>query len=91
MEYDKKFPNGFTSWLETHFEVVSYITLEYERDENNTSKVTAITEEKGMGGLYELSEKLTDEFEIIHKDREWKGDFFEEFEYFINRKLNEKK
>jgi hypothetical protein len=43
--------------------------------------------EKGHGGLYELAEDLTDEFETINKNREWDGEFFEEIETFLNEKL----
>lgn len=82
-----KFPNGFTSWYETHHEVVSFLTLEYERD-SVTSKVAEFLERNGTGGMYELAEELTNKFESLHEGREWDGEFFEELEYFLTKELN---
>ena len=83
----KEFPNGFDSWYETHHEVVSFLTLEYERD-SVTSKVAEFLERNGTGGMYELARELTDEFETLNKDREWDGEFFEEIESFLMKKIN---
>ena len=83
----KEFPNGFVSWYETHHEVVSFLTLEYERD-SVTSKVAEFLERNGTGGMYELARELTDEFETLNKDREWDGEFFEEIESFLMQKIN---
>ena len=84
---NKEFPNGFDSWYETHHEVVSFLTLEYERD-SVTSKVAEFNGRYGTGGMYELARKLTDEFETLNKDREWDGEFFEEIESFLMQKIN---
>ena len=83
----KEFPNGFVSWCETHHEVVSFLTLEYERG-SSTSKVAEFYEKNGMRGMYDLAEELTDEFELLNKDREWDGEFFEEIESFLMKKIN---
>lgn len=82
----KTFPNGFESWVETHYEVVAAITTElsYDCHDNLISKTIR---EKGHGGLYELASDLTDEFEIKNKDREWDGDFFVELETFLDERL----
>lgn len=83
----KTFPNGFESWQETHFEIVSYI---YELRNNPPIESNIIEEiqlNKGIGGFYELAEDLTDEFELINKDREWDGEFFDEIEDFLEKKL----
>ena len=84
---NKEFPNGFESWLETYFEVVSFITLQYER-ESVTSKVAELYERNGSGGMYELAKELTDEFELLNKGRVWDGEFFEELESFLMQKLS---
>lgn len=83
----KEFPNGFDSWYETHHEVVSFLTLEYERD-SVTSRVAEFYERNGTGGMYELARELTDEFETLNKGREWDGEFFEEIEFFLTQKIN---
>ena len=43
--------------------------------------------EQGHGGLYELAEELTDEFELLNKGRVWDGEFFDEIEEFLSEKL----
>lgn len=81
----KNYSNGFESWQETHFEVVSAIT----RSENAAnSEVSKIASTEGTGGLYELANTLTDEFEKKHQGRLWDGDFFDEIESFLSERLN---
>ena len=82
----KNFPNGFTSWQETHFEIVSAINTEYSKDEPS-GLVAERHSEQGHGGLYELAEELTDEFELLNKGRVWDGEFFDEIEEFLSEKL----
>ncbi len=79
-----KFVNGFDSWQETHFEVVSAIKL---NEDLENSKVAEVATMEGTGGLYEFAKRLTDEFEQLHKGREWSGEFFEEIEKFLENKL----
>jgi hypothetical protein len=84
----KHFPNGFSSWQETHFEIVQAITLEHIQDKR-TGLVAYRHEAQGIGGLYELAEELTDEFEAIHEGETWEDmGFFETLENFIDEKLN---
>ena len=85
---NKEFPNGFESWHETHFEVVNFISLNYERD-SVTSKVAELYERYGTGYMYELAKELTDEFELLNKGRQWNGEFFEEIESFLIQKLKQ--
>ncbi len=83
----KTFPNGFESWQETHYEVVSEIISYDEHGDFHHELVRAVMEDKGRGGLYELANDLTDEFETLHQGREWDGEFFEEIENFLDEKL----
>ena len=83
---NKEFPNGFESWHETHFEVVSFITLQYER-EPTCSKVAELFDRYGTVYVMELAAQLTEEFELLNKGREWDGEFFEEIESFLMQKL----
>lgn len=79
-----EFPNGFTSWHETHFEVVEHISACLRADKGNTiaEKTQA---EGGHGALYELAEKLTNEFENKYKGTAWGQDieFFDTIEAFL--------
>lgn len=85
MKTEKEFPNGFTSWTETHHEVVRAIAL---ADNGCTSVVvSSVAGMKGTGGLYELAEELTDKFEELHKDTEWDGEFFDVVEEFLIKEL----
>ena len=82
----KYFPNGFTSWAETHHEIV--YEVEQMRDSDNMHDlIVDIQQSKGTGGFYELCIDWTDEFERLNKGREWDGEFFQEIEEFINNKI----
>lgn len=80
----KKFPNGFASWQETHFEIVKAIALNGEDYHNKVNDIEAI---RGTGGLYEFAEELTNKFELLNKGRVWDGEFFEEIEEFISNEF----
>jgi hypothetical protein len=58
---EKVFPNGFTSWNYTHYDIVSEITRINRLDEP-FGLVEQRHSEQGSGSLYELAEELTDEF-----------------------------
>lgn len=84
---DNNWPNGFTSWIETYYEVVSRIN--YIQATNSVSSVIEeIQEHHGRGGLYGLAERLTDEFEEIHRGRQWDGEYIDTIEEFLNRQLS---
>lgn len=78
----KTFPNGFTSWIETFYEVVSKLN-KLEQESNDTFN-DLIDSKGGIGGMYEFAEDLTDEFENLGCTT----DFFDEIESFMNNKLN---
>jgi hypothetical protein len=87
MKTEKNFPNGFSSWQETHFEIVQAITLEHAQDKR-TGLVAYRHEAQGIGGLYELAEEMTDLFEAIHEGEEWsEAGYLETLEAFIDEKL----
>lgn len=78
----------FESYLETHFEIVSYITQKLDQPHPAENIIDAIYETQGTGGLYMLAKKWTEEFETIHKNTEWDGDFFDTLEEFLKTKMN---
>lgn len=48
--------------------------------------------EQGTGGIYELAEELTDEFENMFKDEPWEDkDYLEEIDFFLEIKEMETK
>lgn len=75
-------------YLETHFEIVQAITIEWLKDEPQ-GKVKERHEECGHGGLYELAKELTDKFEKLHENTEWDFTigYFETLEEFIENEL----
>lgn len=75
-----RFPNGFTSWMDTHFEVVSYLTTICEKEGSIAYTTQAMS---GTGALYDLAETITAGFEEAHKGREWDGDYLEELENYL--------
>jgi hypothetical protein len=84
----KNFPNGFTSWAETHFEIARFINT--YGDEGGIIGFTEIM--GGMGALYELAVEWTDEFENQSESRnDEDGQFFDELQDFLSRKNNPSK
>ena len=86
----KHFPNGFDSWMETHYEVVQAITLKLsDEDMEEDSALYERLEEEGTGGMYMLSEELTDAFEEEYEGAEWgeKLDYYDTLENFLDQKL----
>lgn len=82
---NKVFPNGFQSWKETYFEVVSHIV---EANNKGDNVVTDVAASQGTTGLYDLAEKTTDLFEEAHFGSTWdEKDFFEEVENFCNKQF----
>jgi len=85
VKMEKEFINGFGSWQETHFEVVDYITS-IRNEDFIRGLVVETVESQGTGGLWELAEQWTDEFEKLNKNREWDGEFYDEIEEFCREK-----
>ena len=89
--FNRIFPNGFDSWQETHFEVVMGIADTLVPDLANAIEENSVAykrqEEQGTGGLYELAEELTNEFETINQGKEWDGEFRDELDKFLDLKL----
>jgi hypothetical protein len=85
---ENKFPNGFQSWQETHFEIVQAITIEWMKTEPQ-GKVKEMHDAQGHCGLYELAEMLTNTFERHHAKTYWgvELDWFDEINSFIKLHL----
>ncbi len=90
MSNEKHFPNGFTTWIETYFEIASAIAAERAHDMGPWSPLLIkVNESQGTGGFYELAEDLTDKFEKLHEGRAWDGDFFDTIEEFIEEEFKD--
>lgn len=85
-QFNKKFPNGLTNWIETHHEVVAFIASQLMSRTGEDCEIMKVEYTQGTGGIYDLAEEWTDEFEATHLDREWDGEFFDEIEKFCNSK-----
>lgn len=64
----QQFPNDFTSWKETYFEVVKHIS-HTEHHSGSAANIRSV--EQGFGGLYELAEELADNFEKQYEGVNW--------------------
>lgn len=86
----KHFPNGFKSWICTHYEMVQAITLKLcDEDMEEDSALYERLEEEGTEGMYDKAEELTDEFEKEYKGAIWGADFdyYETIENFLSTRL----
>jgi len=89
---NKVFPNGFSSWLETYHEIVSFITIERLSDKPR-GNIKEVSETQGIGGIYELAEDWTDKFEKEFEGYSWadEGDgYFETLENWLEAINNSK-
>lgn len=80
-----------SEYLETYYEIVAFITeCEHFHFPSNTAKKLlelkhSVEITKGIGGLYELAEDLTDKFMKQYENYTFDGDYFEKLEeYFDN-------
>jgi len=66
-------PNGIESWVETHHDVVRFISkVEEDWDGGETDcPIIKRHEERGFGGMYELGIEWTNEFEEMHAGVIW--------------------
>lgn len=74
-------------FLETHFEVCNALTLyvaKLERDGKTLECIKSV----GCTSLYDLSICWAVEFDKLHNGREWDGEFFDEIDRFMQRKLS---
>ena len=63
-------PNGFTSWIETYYEIVSAIQSQLD-NKDEVGRAWEVENTEGLGGRYELAKELTDKFENQYKGIGW--------------------
>lgn len=78
-----QFPNGFVSWYESHYFVCLHIG---ETADKKSTLANHRSSTQGIGGLWELSQELTDEFEALNQGREWDGEWMEELDAWLEGK-----
>lgn len=87
--HSKKFPNGISSYLETHY-LISIALDKLIKNEEGFAWERYLAQ--GSGGLYELAEELTDEFERTNKNEDWiDKEYLDEIDSFIESKNVESK
>lgn len=78
-------------YLETHYEVVSFIERAMLKADDSTDNV--VTRKHEMGGhasLYELAKDWTDEFQKLHNDTDWsETEWLDTIDTFLNNKLSQ--
>lgn len=76
-------------YLETYFEVVVFIKTALENyDDNDLDLVCGVAHHKGRGGVYELAEEWTTEFQNKYNEIVWGEDleFYDTLEEFLHNK-----
>lgn len=76
VELIKKMPNGFDDWQETHFEMTTHV---WSTAEHKGHMAYVAQQKKGTGGLWELAENITTQFEQRYKGHTWGVDSEEEW------------
>lgn len=83
---ESRFPNGFESWQETHFEIVAQLVT-MRKGGDVPEFLHQVQKDLGRCGFYSYAKLWADEFEKLHAGREWDGEFFDELDYFVERKV----
>jgi hypothetical protein len=78
--------DDFMEYMETHHEVVAFITERLLNDDIDTGVIFETAQESGTGGIYELAIEWTNEFMAANDGRLWDGEFFDEIEEFCMKK-----
>ena len=78
------YKDELSDYLETYHEITRCIWEAIDSDFLNEIKL--VYDQNGTGAMYELARAYTDEFQRLHHDRQWDGDFFDEIENFMNLK-----
>lgn len=81
----ENFPNGFTSWYETFYEIVAGF---YSMSDNKF--LQEVEDTAGRGGMWELVEDLTNKFERKYKNTDWEDrdmSYFKAIEEFLEEEL----
>lgn len=82
-----KIPKLNIDYLEVHHDIVAQVTL-WEEQSNEGTLILKAREERGQGGIYELCQEWTDEFQEKYKDVIWgeEQEYYETIEEFLNNK-----
>lgn len=90
MNYEATPPNGLISFSETLFFISYHLSIILENEDAN--KIPPYLQNRyelgGIGELMELAMNWAMEFERINKDREWDGEWYDELEAFLDKKVN---
>lgn len=75
-------------YLKTHYEVVK--NLEYGLNGTySNAKLISYYEKHGIGGIWELAKSITDDFQFIHRNREWDGEWLDELEKYVTLRIDQ--
>lgn len=87
---EKMNTHDLTEYLETYFEIVTHINL---TEESPDTLAHFTRQNEGIGGLYELAKKLTDQFTEETAGTHWgtseEADYFETLAEFIRQREEE--
>ncbi len=83
------FPNGFSSWQKTHFEVVEVLVYIRNLEEGKTPKpFSELIDKSATEELYQLAIRLTDKYEEETQGKKRERTLFDEIEDFVWQELH---
>lgn len=74
-----------SDYLETYSQITRSL-WEYV-DTHESNKIKELYEQQGTGGLWLIAEEYSKQFDELHKNKEWDGEFFDEIEIFMKTKI----
>lgn len=83
-----KAPNGVTSFLETYYEVVTFINRHLTWVCEEESTIIERYRQQGHGEMYELAQEWTEQFEEKYEGEIWGEtlEFYDVLEEFLREK-----
>jgi hypothetical protein len=80
--------HDFKEWAYTHYEVVYFLERLQQDLDDMPKTLLDVLEKDYVASIYDLSIEITNEFMDLYKSKEdWKGDWTEAIQEFINKKL----
>lgn len=77
----KVFPNGYQSWVDTFFLM--------SREIDGIEGYNRVVSERGSTFFFDVVDKWADEFETLHSDTEWDGEYEDQVVYFLRDKIKQ--
>lgn len=79
--------DDLVGYLETHYEVSVMLNDLSSGSIYSPENLMKYRELHGTGGMWELAKEITDDFELLHRNAQWDGDWLETLEEYVHLRI----